>query len=209
MVWQFNKQVASEFGTHARQHIPDYNKVLELSLDLCHQRLDFGDAILEIGCAIGETVDRLNNAGYTNIHAVDSSQAMLDHCPAGKANYYCSSEYPDIDIKFDMVLCNWTLHFIENKQPYLKKIFSNMKSGAVLVLSEKTENKGYALEQYHIYKSRQGVSHEQIKLKEQSLKGVMFPLSVENYLALLKETGFSEIYIASANWCFTTFVVIK
>jgi biotin operon repressor len=79
----------------------------------------------------------------------------------------------------------------------------------MLILSEKTNNQGYALEQYHLYKERQGVSREDIEAKAQSLKGVMFPESIETHLARLRDLGFSEIYIASANWCFTTFVVIK
>jgi tRNA (cmo5U34)-methyltransferase len=84
-----------------------------------------------------------------------------------------------------------------------------MNPGGMLILSEKTENSGYALEQYHLYKERQGVSREDIEAKAASLKGVMFPESVETHLSRLRRLGFQEVYIASANWCFTTFVAIK
>jgi len=207
--WQFNEEVASIFDQHARQHIPDYIKVLELSMDLCRQRLHISDSILEIGCATGETVKRLREIGYTDIHAVDYSQAMLDACPKDMATYYCTADYPKTDTKFDMVLCNWTLHFIQDKFSYLECVYHGMNPGGMLILSEKTENSGYALEQYHLYKERQGVSREDIEAKAASLKGVMFPESAETHLSRLRRLGFREVYIASANWCFTTFVAIK
>ena len=207
--WKFNEEVATIFDKHARQHIPDYISVLELSMDLCRQRLEISDSILEIGCATGETVKRLKEIGYTDIHAVDYSQAMLDACPKDMATYYCTADYPNTDTKFDMVLCNWTLHFIKDKRSYLEKVYAGMNPGAMLILSEKTNNTGYALEQYHLYKERQGVTQEEIKAKAEALKGVMFPESIESHLARLRDLGFTEVYIASANWCFTTFVAIK
>ena len=73
-----------------------------------------------------------------------------------------------------MVLCNWTLHFIQDKFSYLECVYHGMNPGGMLILSEKTENSGYALEQYHLYKERQGVSREDIEAKAASLKGVMF-----------------------------------
>lgn len=209
MDWSFNTNVAQTFSSHARQHIPDYDRVLALSLDLCQQKLNLSDPILEIGCAIGETVTRLHNAGFNNIHAVDSSQSMLDYCPEGFATYYCTESFPETNTKFKSVLCNWTLHFIKDKLSYINEIFNSMSGDSFLILSEKTLNHGLALEQYHRYKSKQGVSDEVIKVKAESLKNVMFIDSPDWYLQNLKKVGFNDVYIANANWCFTTFVATK
>tara|TARA_R110000868_G_C10958404_1_gene768279 strand:- start:1468 stop:2106 length:639 start_codon:yes stop_codon:yes gene_type:complete len=212
MEWQFNSAIAEKFKQHAQQHIPDYNRVLDLTIDLCNQKVHKGSPVLEIGCAIGETVTRLHNKGFTNIHAVDYSQAMLDKCPTELATYYCTPNFPKVDIKFDAILCNWTMHFVENKIPYLTKIYQSLKPGGMFILSEKTSNDGIALEQYHRYKSHKGVSDAEIQTKAESLVNVMFPENVAWYLQVLQRLdskGFKQIHIANANWCFTTFVAIK
>lgn len=209
MEWSFNSLVADTFNSHARQHIPNYDDVLALTVNLCDQKISHTSPILEIGCAIGETVSRLSSQGFTNIHAVDSSQAMIDKCPTGLATYYCTEDFPTSKIKFDAILCNWTLHFISQKETYLKHIFDNLASGGFLVLSEKTANSGIALEQYHRYKSMQGVSDEDILKKAESVKNVMFVNSPNWYLTTLSNLGFNEVSIVNANWCFTTFVAIK
>lgn len=209
LIWKFDQSVANIFATHVRQHIPDYEIVLDKTLNICNERLSKESAILEIGCAIGETVSRLSKNGYKNIHAVDQSQDMLDYCPKDAATYYCSSDFPRIDLSFDAVLCNWTLHFIKNKIDYLKNIYDSMSSNGFLILSEKTENSGLALEQYHQWKSSNGVSDEEIQSKAKSLEGVLFVNSINWYLKNLKSIGFKEIYIANSTWCFTTFVAVK
>jgi tRNA (cmo5U34)-methyltransferase len=207
--WQFDQHVAEMFENHARQHIPNYDQVIDITVALCEQKLNINSPILEIGCAIGETVKKLNQKNFSNIHAVDNSQAMIDKCPNNMARYYCSNNFPDTDIKFEAILCNWTLHFISDKISYLKKIFDHLEPGGFLILSEKTENSGLALEQYHRFKSLNGVSDSEIKAKAQSLVDVMFIHDINWYLSVLKNLGFSQINVVNASWCFTTFVAVK
>lgn len=209
MTWKFNNDIAKVFNKHARQHIPDYDRVIDLSVDLCEQKLKKDSNILEIGCAIGQTIKKLHKKGFKNIHAVDNSSEMLNRCPRNKAKYYCSSTFPTNDIKFNAVLCNWTLHFMNNKIEYLREIYNSLLPNSFMILSEKTESTGLALEQYYRYKTNKGVKEKEIKEKEKLLKDVMFIDSIEWYLKNLKSIGFEEVYIANANWCFTTFVAIK
>jgi SAM-dependent methyltransferase len=208
-MWKFNQQVADTFATHVRQHIPDYEHVLDKTIDVCNLKLSKESQILEIGCAIGETVERLHSNGFKNIHAVDASQDMLDRCPKELAQYYCSKEFPNASVKYDAVICNWTLHFIKDKLSYLEKIYNSLNSGGFLILSEKTENSGLALERYHEFKRSQGVSEEEIISKAKSLEGAMFIDSADWYCKNLKFLGFQQISIFSATWCFTSFVAIK
>lgn len=206
MEWQFDNSVAKIFANHARQHIPDYDKVIDLSVSLCDQYYQKNDPILEVGCAIGETIIRLNEKGFTNVHGVEASQSMLDSCPKDIATYYLTEKLPTSDTKYKVVLCNWTLHFMQDKISYLKDIASNLSKDGMLVLTDKTVNEGLALEQYHKFKLSSGVSQEEVRQKAESLKNVMHIDSVEWYFNTLRELGFGKIYIASANWCFTTFV---
>jgi len=209
-IWKFDRSVAKNFASHARQHIPDYEVVLDKTINICNERLSKESSILEVGCAIGETVNRLQKNKFKNIYAVDASQDMLDHCPKGLAIYYCSKEFPNTGIKYDVVICNWTLHFIKDKESYLKKIYDALKPKGFLILSEKTENSGLALERYHAWKREQGVSEKEIEAKARSIEEVMHINSAEWYINKLREIGFHELDIFNLTArCFTSFLCIK
>jgi trans-aconitate methyltransferase len=205
MTWKFDKAVAKTFAEHVRRHIPNYEQVINQSVEICNlYKKD--SKIIDVGCAIGETLTQLHTRGFTNIYGVDNSQDMLDQCPK-VATLINSNSFP-IDV-FDVVLINWTLHFIKDKEQYLKDVFANLAAGGTLVLSEKTSLDPFAIKMYHNFKRSQGVSEEEIRIKEQRTKDVMFIDSADWYLTMLKNIGFSKVYIINASWCFTTFVCVK
>jgi tRNA (cmo5U34)-methyltransferase len=205
--WQFNADVASTFVDHARQHIPNYDLVIGKSVDICKKLLTTQSAIIDVGCATGETLGQLYKRGFDNLYGIDSSQAMLDYCDPKLAKYYLSNKFPDQI--FDAIICNWTLHFIKNKEQYLENIYKNLNQNGFLILSEKTSNDPVPINFYHRFKSSQGVSEQDIQLKSQSLQGVMFIDDITWYLNTLTNIGFKKIYIIDASYCFTTFFCLK
>jgi tRNA (cmo5U34)-methyltransferase len=205
--WQFNADVAKTFVGHARQHIPNYDIVITKSIDICKKLLTSDSSIIDVGCATGETLRRLHDRGFNNLHGVDSSQAMLDYCDPNMAKYHHSDCFPDHT--FDAVICNWTLHFMKNKQQYLEDIYQRLDQDGFLILSEKTSNDPLPIYFYHRFKSNQGVSEQDIQAKSQSLQGVMFTNDVSWYLDILDSIGFQKIYIVDASYCFTTFLCLK
>ena len=205
--WQFNNDIAKVFVDHARQHIPNYDAVIDKCVSLAQDRVASNGAIIDVGCATGETLRRLTQAGFTNLHGVEASQAMLDHCDPDLAQYYHSDAFPNK--KFDAVFCNWTLHFIKDKIAYLSAIHSNLNSGGFMVLSDKTSLDPGCIKKYHEWKRSQGVTEEQIRAKEQSVKDVMFINNPKWYLDTLQQVGFGHVEIIDANWCFTTFLCCK
>jgi tRNA (cmo5U34)-methyltransferase len=206
MTWQFDKTVAKIFNNHAVQHIPNYNQVIDLCVDICNQQ-DKSIKIIDVGCAVGETLKRLHNNGFNNLYGVDSSQSMLNECPTNIATFYCSNQLPAGP--YDIILMNWTLHFVKEKLEYLKQIYANLNPNGILVISDKTSLDPTAINFYHNYKRKQGVSNLDIQAKEASVKDIMYIDNVEWYQQTLKEIGFSKIHIVNAFWCFTTFVCIK
>ena len=207
MIWKFDQAVARTFVAHARQHIPNYDQVIDKSLDICEHLLDKQSTIIDVGCATGETLRRLHGRGFNNLHGVDSSLAMLDYCDSKLAKYHHSDCFPDH--AFDAVICNWTLHFIKNKQQYLEDIYQRLDQDGFLILSEKTSNDPVPIHFYHRFKSSQCVSEQDIQAKSQSLQGVMFINDVSWYLDVLDNIGFQKVYIVDASYCFTTFLCLK
>lgn len=204
--WKFDSKLAPNFVDHARKHIPDYDKVIDISIELCDDLYNKESAIIDIGCASGETLNRLHAKGFTNIYGVDNSQAMLDVCPKEIATYELSEDYPASFPAMDVVICNWTLHFIKNKLSYLQNIKNNLKKGGTFILSEKTTLDPLMIGKYHEFKIKNGVPKDEIKVKEKQLLDVMFIDDIEWYLNTLKDVGFSKVNVINAHYCFNTFI---
>jgi|14BtaG_2_1085337.scaffolds.fasta_scaffold03011_2 SAM-dependent methyltransferase len=204
--WEFNKELAPNFVDHARKHIPDYDKVIDLSINLCNNYYDKDSAIIDVGCASGETLIRLNNNQFANLYGVDNSQAMLDVCPKNIATYIISDDYPTSLPKMDVIICNWTLHFIKDKISYLQSIKDNLNEGGTFILSEKTTLEPLMIEEYHKFKIEKGVTEEEIKIKEKQLLDVMFINDTEWYIRTLKDLGFEKVNVVNAHYCFNTFI---
>jgi 2-polyprenyl-3-methyl-5-hydroxy-6-metoxy-1,4-benzoquinol methylase len=206
--WEFNGDVARTFIKHARKHIPDYDKVINLSVTLCRPLSKYSK-IIDIGCATGETVRRLCHSGFKNVLGVDNSEAMLAQCDADLGTYVKSDVFPAQHGPFAAVLCNWTMHFMKNKLQYLEDIYQNLEPGGFLVLSEKTVNSGVELDLYHAFKISQGVPYLEVKAKAASLVNSMFIDDVEWYWKSLRQVGFDRVSIVNAAPCFTTFLAYK
>jgi tRNA (cmo5U34)-methyltransferase len=207
MNWKFDSKIANIFVEHAKQHIPNYNLVIDKCVDICKYYLKANSSIVDIGSATGETLRKLHTAGFTNLTGVESSADMLEVCDTSIARYIYSNIFPSEP--FDAVLCNWTLHFIEDKEKYLMDIHRNLNAGGVFILSEKTNLNPMSIKLYHEWKHRQGVSWSDIAAKEQAVKNIMYIQDLKWYIDTLDRIGFREIQIIDASWCFTTFCCIK
>lgn len=207
MTWKFDDGVAKTFVDHARQHIPNYDLVIDKCVSVCKDHLYMDSQIIDVGCATGETLRRLHQAGFNNLTGVESSDAMLKHCDSNIAKLVYSDKFPNT--KFDAVLCNWTLHFIKDKENYLLDVYRNICTDGFLILSEKTSLDPIAIKHYHSWKLAQGVTPAQVEAKEASVKDIMFIKDPKWYLDALSQTGFKNIQIIDASWCFTTFMAIK
>lgn len=206
--WVFDKTVADRFQDEALKHIPDYERVVNLCLS--YTKLAFKDrkdiSVIDVGSALGFTMKKFIDAGYTNVHGVDNSTAMKD-----------SSFYPDlIEISntfpkklFNVVLANWTLHFIEERKKYLQDIFDSLDGNGLLILSDKMSHVQELEEMYYDFKRSNGVPEQVIQTKKQALIGVLVTKPLQWYLDTLKEIGFEDIEIVNSNMMFHTIYARK
>jgi trans-aconitate methyltransferase len=208
MKWEFNESVASTFKEHAKIHIPNYELVIEKSIGVC-KKYPNNARIIDVGCAIGETLTSLNLHGFTNLVGVDNSQFMLNECPKNIAELILNSEFPTDQGPYDVVISNWTLHFIKKKREYLEKIFESLNSHGSLILTDKTTKDPEVICYYHDMKLKNGATQEDVKKKEESIKDIMFLDDPSWYLSTLQNIGFSKVFIIDASWCFTTFLALK
>ena len=159
--------------------------------------------IIDVGSAIGTTLHALYEAGYRNLYGVDSSAEMLARS-FDKATLIESEQFPVEHGPFDVVIANWVLHFIHDREAYLQSIKDSLSNTGVLILTEKLAGSELANELYHDFKRANGMTEQQIEEKKQRLQGVLTPYPLQWYLDTLGRLGFKQIDVVDANTVFIT-----
>jgi len=204
--WQFNEDIAKTFVEHARQHIPNYEAVIDKCANYCELNLPKDAKIIDVGCATGHTLKKLHSRGFTELCGVDNSLSMIQQAQKDIATYTVSDKFPEG--QFDMILCNWTLHFMKDKLSYLTEMRDSLSENGAMVISEKISKDPDRVKMYHDSKKRLGVSDKEIQKKQKQIENVMHIDSMDWYQGVLKSLGFS-VTIIDADWCFTTFLCKK
>ena len=204
--WAFDKDIALRFQQEAQQHIPDYNRVVELCVDIANATVKKTDSIIDVGSALGYTLEKFISAGFVNTIGVEKSLDMIDQS-WNPAKVICGDTFPKQ--QFQLVLLNWTLHFIKNKSSYLDDIYQNLNNGGALILTDKTTQSPEIKKLYYRFKLDNGVTQDYIELKEQQLIGIMHTVPVEWYIEKLKNIGFRTVEIVNSYLGFVTFYCVK
>lgn len=208
--WRFDEAVAKRFDQEARMHIPNYEVVVQKCVDIATALHPNKAAakIIDVGCATGYTLEQLLGAGFVNVYGVDNSRAMLDHSKV-KERIVFSDTLPTEFAPYDLVLANWTLHFIEEREEYLADIKESLRDGGVLVLTDKMDMSSLVYGQYHNFKRAQGVAQDEVIRKEASIQGVLTTRPLRWYLDTLSKLGFRDTTIIDASYGFVTLVASK
>eukprot|EP00977_Amphora_coffeiformis_P002142 scaffold425_cov175-Amphora_coffeaeformis.AAC.1 len=231
--WSFDSSVAIRFEREAKCHIPDYEAVVADSIVILEDHLRRCSAkkenvkVVDVGCATGYTLVKLHHAGFRNIFGVDTSTHMISRAKETLQSLdkdlvknLFLSEIPtalphtlfEDEEKVDAAFVNWTLQFVVNadaRRTFLANIASQMKSGALLILTEKTVQNELTKKGYYDFKRSNGISEEEISIKESRLRGVLEPFRVEWYFGALRDSGFEHVCISRAKFGFVTFVAIR
>ncbi len=162
------------------------------------------------------------------IIAVDNSQAMLQ-----KAQILLKQSDPDgsdiscidficDDINFvdinnaSVVVMNFTLQFIalEQRSSLLAKIYQGMRTGGILILSEKlnytdTEQQKLLIDMHHFFKKANGYSKLEISQKRQTLENVLLPETLEQHKIRLQQIGFKQTEQWFQCFNFSSLIAIK
>lgn len=205
-VWEFDSEVANRFQSEALSNIPDYDRVISMCLDVAEARCNKNSVIVDVGSALGYTMEKFLNAGYANVFGVESSQHMLDG--SSVPNTILSDVFPK-NLESDLILANWTLHFVNERKQYIQDVYNALRSNGTFIISDKTPQSEVVKEMYYDFKRSNGVRDEYIYEKEKKLQGYMTLLPIEWYTDTLKEVGFKNIQIINSKFGFITFYCEK
>lgn len=204
--WVFDEAVAKRFQQEAKAHIPSYDTVINKCIDFANKNLKKNDKIIDVGSALGYTIKRFIDEGYTNVYGVDNSRAMIDN--SLYPTLVTESDYFPKDL-YNLILVNWTMHFIQDKYSYLNDIYHSLPYGGHLILTDKLLQSEIVKREYYNFKRNNGVSEDYIQQKEKDLIGVMHSVSLGWYTNKLHMVGFKTVEIIHADLGFTTFLCEK
>ena len=205
--WVFDKNVAKNFDYIADTSIPKYRVIIHKTINIL-RNLSRDSKIIDVGCATGNTLDVLKKQGFTNIWGVDNSRAMLQETMDKGHQTHYSSDFPVQLSPFDVVIANWTLHFIKphDRYNYIESIYNSLNNHGIFILSEKVSGDQT---EYLDFKRSNFLSEEEIKEKSEALKDVLITRPKEWYLNILTDLGFRIIKIIDETYCFATFLLVK
>jgi len=223
----FSEKVVEVFDDMLDRSVPFYAEVIRASANLLNSTLVDDDIIVDLGCATGTTLlefTRLITNNSIRYIGVDSSPAMLEKGRL-KAEMFTKQKQisfleKDItDLRLNDVgafILNYTLQFIRPvlRQEFLHTIFSNLRPGGTLLLSEKTIchdplfNRKF-IDLYHQFKREKGYSEMEIAKKREALENVLIPFSIEENKRLLEKAGFASVATYFQWFNFVSIVAVK
>ena len=225
--FQFNERVAEVFDDMLCRSVPCYQQVNDMTARILARFLDPGDQVYDFGCSTGASLLELaRKTEHLDLFftGYDNSEAMIKKATL-KAEMYSKQQR----IKFEpqditalslenagAIIMQYTFQFIRppQRQDFLREINGFLRSGGVLVLSEKTISQDTMLNRSFIdlyldFKRERGYSEIEISRKREALENVLVPFSIEENRQLLEKSGFSHIETFFQWFNFTSFIAVK
>ena len=207
----FDEKVAAVFTDMISRSVPGYATIISMIGVLANRYCTKGSNLYDLGCSLGGATfamaHHIEHKDYQLI-AVDNSPAMMTRLQSsldGSDESYpivlSQADISDIDIRdASVVVLNFTLQFIDpsQRQALMHKIYSGMRKGGILILSEKIkladdDLNALLIDMYHQFKEAQGYSKLEISQKRSALENVLIPETLADHKARLLDAGFSSV----------------
>ncbi len=222
--FEFNETVANVFHDMISRSVPGYELLLRMIGLYADIFVRPGSRVFDLGCSLGEAslvIADQTRGRDCKIIAVDNSAAMIAKCNQHEAlpkniEWRCQDIRQTEISNASMVVLNLTLQFLPpgERQQLLERIFAGLKSGGILVLSEKVvfadavENQRM-VDLYQGFKKTMGYSDLEISQKRNALENVLVPDTAGQHLERLEAVGFDEIYPCFRSFNFISYLAIK
>jgi len=231
--FEFNDTVAAVFDDMIGRSVPGYRSIVLQSGLLAAQFCQPNVCCYDLGASLGASTLAMRHqiekthataASSIPIIAIDNSEAMVNRM---RARITKDKSVVPVEIELAnlvgynflphrVAVMNFTLQFIPLAQrpPLLIKIAAAMKSGGVLILSEKIAFENPDQQQLHTsmyenYKRANGYSELEISQKRDALEDVLIPETLNTHKQRLRACGFSSVEVWFQCFNFVSLVAIR
>lgn len=207
----FDDKVAAVFTDMISRSVPGYATIISMIGVLANRYCTKGSNLYDLGCSLGgatlSMAHHIDHQDYQLI-AVDNSAAMisrlrstLDNSKAEHPIVLSQADITDIEIRdASVVVLNFTLQFIapKHRETLMRKIYSGMREGGILILSEKIrladeDLNALLIDMYHQFKEVRGYSKLEISQKRSALENVLIPETLAEHKTRLISAGFRSV----------------
>lgn len=207
----FDASVAEVFTDMINRSVPGYATIISMIGVLANRYCAPGSTIYDLGCSLGGATlamaHHIDRPDY-RIIAVDNSEPMisrfeqaLENSPKRPRIELVCADIADVEIRdASVVVLNFTLQFIaqERREKLMRRIYSGMRPGGILILSEKikladAQLNSLLIDMYHQFKQAQGYSELEVSQKRSALENVLVPETIAQHKARLLSAGFKSV----------------
>jgi len=232
--FHFDETVTEVFHDMIQRSVPGYGTILPFIGLIAAEYAQDNTTLYDLGCSLGAATLSMRHqvtAKACNIVAVDNSEAMVSRCIENMSkddtsfpvSVHCEEIQQTHINNASVVVVNLVLQFIaiHERATLLKKIYTGMNPGGILILSEKlhfdddhhqndknSENQ-IQTHLHHAFKRAQGYSNLEISQKRSALENVLIPESLDVHLSRLKKSGFSQAFVWFQCFNFSSIIAIK
>lgn len=208
--FQFDESVVKVFPDMIQRSVPGYHAIISAIGLLANQYAQENSRCYDLGCSLGAVSLSMRHqiqAPHCKIIAVDNSQAMIEQLETNLADDTGNSDVELVcaDIRdfpienASVVVLNFTLQFIpiEDRLKFLKKIYSGLLPGGILILSEKLKfedarQQKLQTQLHHTFKKAHGYSELEVSQKRSALENVLLAETLLTHQQRLNNAGFSS-----------------
>jgi tRNA (cmo5U34)-methyltransferase len=220
--WTFKaSNISKFFDEHVKKSVPFYGFSHEIALGLSDFFIKNNSFCNDLGCSTGSLLRKIKDRHSDkkiNLIGYDDSKHMINFAKKKNKNIkFINKDISKINIrKSDFILSLYTIQFIQPKkrQEIFDKIYRSLNWGGGFFLCEKIRGKDARFQDilnflYFDFKKKQDLTYEEILNKEQSLRGVMEPFTIDANIGFLKRAGFKDIMPVYQYLCFVGILAIK
>lgn len=223
--WSFNQEVSCVFDNHVKKSVPHYGTIQHIITQLSDFFVQPNGVVYDIGCATGETINQINQRHHdkkVQFIGIDESSAMLEQAieKTGELENVQFVQESIVDFHFveqsNLIIAVLTLQFIpiHQRKQVIQNIYDSLQKGGAFLFVEKCypghpKTQEIFKQLYHDDKESNGLTSQEIREKDKSLRGVLNPLTVSENIQLLEETGFTTIETFFSYLQFTGFLAMK
>jgi len=225
--FNFDAQVADVFADMIDRSVPGYPAIITMIETLTEHYAQPGSTLYDLGCSLGAATLSMRRgivADGCQIIAIDTSEAMIERCRKAVERDHRPTPVEIIcgdmrEMKItdaSVVVLNFTLQFISTKEriQLLKKIYSGMRPGGVLILSEKVIFDDAHLNEvlidiHHDFKRAHGYSDLEVSQKRSALENVLIPETIATHRDRLAQAGFTSVDVWFQCFNFMSMLAVK